>query len=99
VGSNSCCPYLVLTEYRESGGGDISFDCSETRGAVLLLGTEAVRKDALTTNRYRAYIVKHHTAWLEFARTVKGRDISLEDLILVTGCDKTSKRGPHGPRR
>ena len=29
--------------------------------------------------------------WLEFARLVKFRDISLEDLILVTGCDKTSK--------
>ncbi|KIM89603.1 hypothetical protein PILCRDRAFT_1941, partial [Piloderma croceum F 1598] len=75
----------------ERGGGSISFDCAETDGAVLLLGADAQRKDALETLKYREYIVKNHDVWLQFARSVKGRDISLEDLILVTGCDMTSK--------
>ena len=55
------------------------------------MGADGQREDALETLRYREHIVKHHPMWLDFARSVKGRDISLEDLILVTGCDKTSK--------
>jgi hypothetical protein len=78
--------------YRAIGqaGGGVSFQCSRKQGGLLILGDPAYRKDAVERIRYCNYIVKHHRSWLEFASQL-GYDVSLSDLILVYGCDKTSQ--------
>jgi hypothetical protein len=52
------------------------------------MGDVAHRQDAVDKKRFSDYFIEHHRSWLDFAR---GRDISLSDLILVDGCDKTSE--------
>jgi len=54
------------------------------------LGDPAYREDAVERKRYCKYITEHHRSWLEFASHL-GYDLSLSDLILVYGCDKTSQ--------
>jgi hypothetical protein len=54
------------------------------------MGDVAYRQDAVHRKRFLDYIIKHHRSWLDFA-TVSGHDVSLSDLMLVTGCDKTSE--------
>jgi hypothetical protein len=54
------------------------------------LGDPAYREDAVERIRYCKYIAEHHRSWLEFASQL-GYDLSLSDLILVYGCDKTSE--------
>jgi hypothetical protein len=53
------------------------------------MGNEAYRQDALYKRRFSEYITEHHRSWLDFADTL-GCDLSLSDLILVDGCDRTS---------
>jgi hypothetical protein len=54
------------------------------------MGDVAYRKDAVDKKRFSDYIIQHHRSWLDFAEAL-GRDVSLSDLILVNGCDKTSE--------
>jgi hypothetical protein len=54
------------------------------------MGDVAYREDASNQKEFVEYIMKHHRSWLDFAH-VLGRDLSLSDLILVDGCDKTSE--------
>jgi hypothetical protein len=54
------------------------------------LGDPAYREDAVERIRYCKYVTEHHRSWLEFAIQL-GYDLSLSDLILVYGCDKTSQ--------
>lgn len=78
--------------YRASGqaGGGFSFECSQHQGALLIMGDVAYRKDAVYKRRFSDYITEHHRSWLDFAEAL-GWDLSLSDLILVDGCDKTSE--------
>jgi hypothetical protein len=57
---------------------------------LLILGDPAYREDAVEQIRYCKYVIEHHRSWLEFAIQL-GYDLSLSDLILVYGCDKTSQ--------
>lgn len=74
----------------EQAGAGFNFECSHQQGAVLILGDVAYRQDALDKRRFAEYIVRRHRSWLAFANKL-GRDLSLTDLILVTGCDRTSE--------
>ena len=67
-----------------------SFTCNRRcKGAFLSLPFNGVRKDAILTKAFEAYIRKHCDSWLEFA-VANYHDVRLEDIILVTGCDLTS---------
>jgi hypothetical protein len=57
---------------------------------LLILGDPAYREDAVERKQYCKYITENHRSWLEFASQL-GYDLSLSDLILVYGCDKTSQ--------
>jgi hypothetical protein len=54
------------------------------------MGDVAYRQNAVDKKRFSEYILRHHRSWLDFAEAL-GRDVSLSDLILVNGCDKTSE--------
>jgi hypothetical protein len=54
------------------------------------MGDVAYREDASNQKEFSEYIIKHHRSWLDFAGSL-GCDLSLSDLILVDGCDKTSE--------
>lgn len=69
---------------------DISFECIKQNGAVLVMGDVAYRQDAVDLGRFYEHIVGNHCSWLAFANERLGRGLSLTDLILVTGCDRTS---------
>src|ERR1700729_2062421 len=81
-----------LRVYRPFGraGGGFSFECSHQQGALLIMGNVAYREDASNQKQFAEYIIKHYRSWLDFADAL-GRDLSLSDLILVDGCDKTSE--------
>lgn len=53
------------------------------------MGDVAYRQDVVNRKRFLDYIIANHRSWLDFA-DVLGHDVALSDLILVTGCDKTS---------
>jgi hypothetical protein len=54
------------------------------------MGDVAYRQDAVDKKRFSDYIIQHRRSWLDFAEEL-GRDVSLSDLILVDGCNKTSE--------
>lgn len=54
------------------------------------MGDVAYRQNAANKKRFSEYILRHHRSWLDFTEAL-GRDVSLSDLILVNGCDKTSE--------
>jgi hypothetical protein len=55
------------------------------------MGDVAYRQDVLDKQRFADYIIKHHRSWLTFVNDLGRGHLSLSDLILVTGCDKTSQ--------
>ena len=80
---NACRTFLKT-------GGGFGFECSRQQGALLIMGDVAYREDASNQKEFSEYIIKHHRSWLDFAHSL-GRELSPSDLILVDGCDKTSK--------
>jgi hypothetical protein len=82
------CPHTCRTFWQAGGG--FSFECSHHQGALLIMGGDAYREDASNQLEFLEYIIKHHRSWLDFAHSA-ARDVSLSDLILVDGCDKTSE--------
>jgi hypothetical protein len=83
---------IDLNTYSTPGqaGGGFSFSCSQKRGGLVIMGDVAYRQDVVNRKRFLEYTIKHHRSWLDFAHEL-GHDVSLSDLILVTGCDKTSE--------
>jgi hypothetical protein len=84
--NSSLRPHRTLGQ----AGGGFSFECSLQQGALLIMGDVAYRENAVDKKRFSDYIIQHYRSWLDFAE-VLGRDVSLSDLILVNGCDKTSE--------
>ncbi|KAF8575467.1 hypothetical protein K439DRAFT_1369932, partial [Ramaria rubella] len=78
--------YVATTQI----GGSVSFQCSRQSGAVLIPGDDADRQDALRKLSFFNYIRQYHGSWLVFANESRERGIDLNDLVLVTGCDRTS---------
>ncbi|KDQ54413.1 hypothetical protein JAAARDRAFT_196750 [Jaapia argillacea MUCL 33604] len=81
-----------------SGGTDVarlnaglSFQCTESQGAALVLMKPAYRTDVTALGEIEEYIRRHYKTWLSFANDVHGRGIQISDLLVVTGCDMTSK--------
>ena len=54
------------------------------------MGDVAFREDACNQKEFSEYFLTHRRSWLDFAESL-GYDLSLSDLILVDGCDKTSE--------
>ena len=82
--------FCVFRALAQPGCG-FSFECSHQQGAVLIMGDVSYRQDVLDKQRFADYILKHHRSWLTFANDLGRGHLSLSQLILVTGCDKTSQ--------
>jgi hypothetical protein len=65
-----------------------SFKCSKEQGAVLILGDDVDVQDVLHKRAFARYVHENHAAWLAFAKRVHERGITLNDLVLATGCYK-----------
>ena len=83
-----CVIFSTGSEVAQAGSG-LSFESQKSVGAVLIVGGPSSREDALENDHYRQYILDHHNSWFVFAKK-NGRIVEMSDLILVTGCDKTS---------
>lgn len=76
-----------------TAGGSVSLDCSQKKGAALVLAHSASREDADKPLKLRSYMLAHYKEWLAFARKEEGEEFRLENLLLVTGCDHAPQWG------
>jgi hypothetical protein len=74
-----------------SGGGGFTFECTKEQGAALILREDAHRTNALQQTTVIRYALENHSKWLEFTNIVNERGITADQLVMVTGCDKTSE--------
>jgi len=69
---------------------EVSMKCSGRRGGALLsLPVNARREDTLAQKAFGEWMVKHIDHWLAFAQELQLGVECMEDIILVTGCDRT----------
>ncbi|KAF8525333.1 hypothetical protein JB92DRAFT_2877499 [Gautieria morchelliformis] len=72
-------------------GLGFQFSCAKDRGAVLIINSEARRKDSEQLGAFKKYMLKHYKSWCSFANNEPlSRDISRSDLVFVTGRDNTA---------
>ncbi|KAI0027061.1 hypothetical protein K488DRAFT_15142, partial [Vararia minispora EC-137] len=68
--------------------GDVSLSFSRQQGAILAFFDKAWHEDSRMKKEYKRLFLKHHDAWLAYAQE-EDPDLRMEDLVLVTGCDRT----------
>ena len=67
----------------------VSFQCKGTRGgAVLSLPVTARREDTLAQGDFGRWMAKNIGSWLAFARNLGLGIERMEEIVLVTGCDR-----------
>ncbi|KAJ7130656.1 hypothetical protein C8R46DRAFT_1142004, partial [Mycena filopes] len=71
-------------------GMGIELSCSANEGAALILPTGASSSDLLPLHIFRKYILTHAKQWFEFLATLNR---PVQDIYLITGCDKSSSWG------
>ncbi|GJJ14536.1 hypothetical protein Clacol_008801 [Clathrus columnatus] len=67
----------------------LSYECAEEKGAILFVAEDAVTRDALNKSVFVKLIRDNIDNWVNFA-TEKGRNVKINDLILVTGYVRTT---------
>ncbi|KAF7789119.1 hypothetical protein EIP86_000054 [Pleurotus ostreatoroseus] len=78
-----------------SGQLSYSFDCSTTRGAILVLVAAAKKTYVPHSNSMTSYMGKNHASWYRFATNPNqlGLELSPEDIVMVRGTIKTASWG------
>ncbi|KAJ7149942.1 hypothetical protein C8R46DRAFT_505936 [Mycena filopes] len=71
-------------------GVGIELSCSANEGAALILLNGASSSDLLPLHIFRKYILAHAKHWFEFLAALNR---PVQDIYLVTGCDKSSSWG------
>jgi hypothetical protein len=78
-----------LYHYSPDDFRQVSFKYSGRRGgAVSSLPVKARREDTLAQSDFGEWIVKHIDHWFAYARQLGLGIEQMEDIILVTGCDR-----------
>ena len=81
----SCHSYSL----RPRDPGEVSFSCRGKQGAVLSLPIQANREDTVVTDGFGKWMVQHIDQWFAWIKP-KGLKINrMEDIVLVTGTDRT----------
>ncbi|KAH9029172.1 hypothetical protein EDB85DRAFT_2276158, partial [Lactarius pseudohatsudake] len=76
-------------QFRPRDPGEVSFSCRERQGAVLSLPVQAESKNTRVLPEFGKWIIKHIDLWFAWSRQ-KGLEIyQTEDIVLVTGTDRT----------
>lgn len=70
-----------------------SFSCNQQRGASIVLTGHADRENARSTAKLSEYMHRNYKHWLLFVRDNLGWDVSVCDLIFVTGVDIAKEWG------
>lgn len=70
----------------------IDVTCSTKTGAALIIRSLAYRADTLAPVKFKRMLIENGNSWLAeaIARGKMFADASLEQLVLVTGCDLTT---------
>ncbi|KAF8262298.1 hypothetical protein EI94DRAFT_1808981 [Lactarius quietus] len=68
---------------------EVSFSFTKKQGAALSLPVPSRRQDTLFQNDFRKWIIAHIDSWLAFTQC-RGMGVKMEDIVLVTGCHRTS---------
>ena len=71
--------------------GGFTFTCNKKQGAVLILKDKAIHQSINDLGRVDAYIKKHRKSWYTFATDHHKLRLTMGDLVMVTGFDKTSR--------
>ncbi|PBK98477.1 hypothetical protein ARMGADRAFT_578106 [Armillaria gallica] len=71
-----------------SGGVGLTFACSSTQGAGLVLPDGATRYDANNPAQLYKYAKKYAQYWYQYLNGEEGMEMRNGSLYLVTGCDK-----------
>ncbi|TFK48867.1 hypothetical protein OE88DRAFT_515564 [Heliocybe sulcata] len=66
------------------------FSCTKQAGAALVLPHRAERYDTMRSKLMEKYMTDNWESWLDFTERL-GMDVELQDLYLVTGCDRTDE--------
>jgi hypothetical protein len=69
-------------------GGDVSLLCQGRRGAVLSLPVDARREDTISKGDFGRWMIKHIDNWFNFTKRLGLGIHRMEDIVLVTGCDR-----------
>src|SRR6266850_3184889 len=82
--------FLTLTFPRPDDFSQVSVLCQRKRvGAVLSVPVRAQRQDSLARRDFAKWMVKHIDTWFAFARRLAFGIEQMEEIILVTGRDRT----------
>jgi hypothetical protein len=82
--------FSTLTFPRPDDFSQVSVLCQRKRvGAVLSVPVRAQRQDTLARGDFAKWIVKHIDTWFAFARRLGFGIEQMEEIVLVTGRDRT----------
>ena len=82
-----CCVAHILIRPRDHR--EFSFSCRGKQGALLSLPIQAQREDTVVGDGFGKWMIEHIDLWFAWIRQ-KGLKIDrMEDIILVTGTDRT----------
>ncbi|KAI9430012.1 hypothetical protein BJY52DRAFT_94949 [Lactarius psammicola] len=80
---------LEVHSAETTGSVQDSFSFTRKYGAVLALPVTARREDTLVLGHFRKWIINHIDSWFAFTQKLR-LGIEMEDIILVTGCHRTT---------
>ena len=66
------------------------FKLASEAGAVLIPGSDVTLSHVQATPSFRNYVLSYHASWYNFAVSQQ-RELDAEDIVLVSGCMKTSE--------
>jgi hypothetical protein len=69
--------------------GEVTFSCRLKQGAVLSLPIEATRKNTVVREGFAKWMVKHIDQWFAWIQDREFEIGQMEDIILVTGTDRS----------
>ncbi|GJE99314.1 WD40 repeat domain-containing protein [Phanerochaete sordida] len=73
-----------------SAGIDANYSFEGSQGAALTLKDSADLEEALPSKILKAYILRNYDAWVSYALQERGLDIKPKDIVVVSGCIKTT---------
>ncbi|GBE87064.1 predicted protein [Sparassis crispa] len=82
----------ISTQVSVNGvGGGLKLECSDNRGAALIIKEGADKKEWMSGRRLTNYIRKNHNSWYD--HTIGHLDLKVprEDIVFVTGWVKTAE--------
>ncbi|CCL98820.1 uncharacterized protein FIBRA_00825 [Fibroporia radiculosa] len=82
-------PFRVIQQPSDNAGA-YRFECTGDRGAILILGSPAVREELPQVRRMKNYMSKHMQNWIEFAHD-RGPEVQPEHIYFVRGWVKTTQ--------